>query len=229
MTIGFRTALDGCDTGRKPGALMRRILDYFRPPPIRDAATLRTFLSGEASYLAQRSTYEFSRNALAWYGQAAFGDPEFNDAFRICRWETYATVLSGFVLLTELRLRPAAGDCTRLDAALLAAFARMLADYPMPAHRPDWSDMLDRLRLRLEATAPDAPPTPIALGAQAAEQVYPTLPVRSGNAVEDRKVIANALTFGTIAFNDRLVARLDAPAVHDDLVPAAIPASTVAR
>ena len=64
--------------------MLRRLVDHFRPPRIRDRAALRRFVSGEASYLAQRATYEFSRNTLAWYGQHAFadraqylGDPDF--------------------------------------------------------------------------------------------------------------------------------------------------------
>jgi len=197
---------------------MRRLLEYFRPPPIRDASAFREFLSGEASYLAQRSTYEFSRNALAWYGQAAFGDPEFNDAFRICRWETYATVLAGFVVLADLRLNPAAGAPDGLHGALLATFDAMLRAYPVPAHRANWDDIRSELHRDLQAIDRAAPPTPKTLGTRAAERVYPTLPVRSGNTMEDRKVIANALTFGTIAFNDRLTARLDAGAVRDDLL-----------
>lgn len=208
---------------------MRRILDYFRPPPIRAAAPLREFLSGEASYLAQRSTYEFSRNALAWYGQAAFGDPEFNDVFRVCRWETYATVLSGFVVLTELRLLPVSSDRSLLDGALLDAFDRMVGAYPVPDHRRDWADVREDLRLGLAAIDPAAPPTPRTLGARAAERVYPTLPVRSGNTAEDRSVMTNALTFGTIAFQDRLVARLDPAATHADLVPPCIAHAEAAR
>lgn len=189
---------------------MKALIEYFRPPPLRTLADLETFVSGEAAYLAQRSTYEFSRNTLAWYGQAAFADPEFNDAFRICRWEAFAAVLAGFVVLVRLRL--GAGPVT--DGRLVELARRVLAAYPTPIHRPDWQDILDALAARLADLDGKAPPTPTSLGAIAAEAVYPTLPVRSGNRQEDRAVIANALSFGTIAFNDRLVARLDLPAMR---------------
>ncbi|MBL8702007.1 MAG: hypothetical protein JNK67_26730 [Alphaproteobacteria bacterium] len=197
---------------------MRPLLDYFRPPPIRSAAALREFISGEASYLAQRSTYEFSRNALAWYGQAAFGDPEFNDAFRICRWETFAIVLSNFVLLARARLAARVAVPAGLDDALVAQARIMLAAYPTPVHRRDWEDVVAELADRLAAARQEEPPSPAGLGAAAAARVYPTMPVQSGNKAEDRKVIANALSFGTIAFNDRLAVRLDDAAVVADLV-----------
>lgn len=204
---------------------MRALIEYFRPPAIRDTASLRAFMSGEASYLAQRSTYEFARNTLAWYGQAAFADPEFNDAFRICRWETFAAVLSGFVILTRHRLRQTAPVAPGVEAALLDQTSRMLAAYPTPTHRQDWFDVLTDIETRFADCEPT--PGPADLGIAAAKRVYPTLPVRSANKAEDRKVIANALSFGTIAFNDRLAIRLDAAAIVPALLADRPVAATV--
>ena len=63
--------------------MLATLKGYFFPERIRSRVELARFVSGEASYVAQRSTYEFSRNTLAWYGQAAFGDPKFNDALAV--------------------------------------------------------------------------------------------------------------------------------------------------
>ena len=100
--------------------MLTNLVEYLRPSRLRSATALRRFVSGEASYLAQRATYEFSRNTLAWYGQHAFADREFNDRFRVCRWEGYAGLVEVFCVLVRARLgrAPAEGD---LDAAMVVA------------------------------------------------------------------------------------------------------------
>jgi len=203
--------------------MLRRLIEFWLPPPLTDGRTLGSFLSGEASYLAQRTTYEFTRNTLAWHGQSAFGDDGFNAVFRVCRWESFASILSGFVVLTHVRLRAAAGDPGALAAPLSQLFAAELAAYPMPAHRPDWGDVTARLAQRLAA---NARPTPAEIGSEAAMRVYETIPVRSGHAAEDRDVLANAIRLGTISVHDRLAARLRPDAVTASLrvAPAARPA-----
>ena len=199
--------------------MLNRLIDHFRPPAIRTLPAFRRFVSGEASYLAQRSTYEFSRNTLAWYGQHAFADDRFNDAFRVCRWEAYAALTTRFVLLARARLDISdAAASARVAAALTDQAAAMLAEYPLPTHRQAWDDILGALRQRLVTYDTAAPPGPATLGNEAAAIVYPTLPVRSGNATEDREVIANALRFGTIAVNDRLGTRLDRVAIRGELL-----------
>ena len=204
--------------------MLNRLIDHFRPPAIRTLPAFRRFVSGEASYLAQRSTYEFTRNTLAWYGQHAFADDRFNDAFRVCRWEAYAALTTRFVLLARARRDvPGAAAWARAGTALADQAAAMLAEYPLPPHRQAWDDILDALRLRLVTFDPVAPPGPAALGDEAAAVVYPTLPARSGNATEDREVIANALRFGTIAVNDRLGTRLDRTAILGQLLAEGAP------
>lgn len=197
--------------------MLTNLVEYLRPSRLRSAVALRRFVSGEASYLAQRATYEFSRNTLAWYGQHAFADREFNDRFRICRWEGYAGLVEVFCVLVRARLgrAPEGGD---LDAAMVVAAASMLGEYETPGHRAGWDDVIASLRARLALLSPDAPPAPVALGAEVADRIIPVLPVQSSNRKEDREVLANAFGFGTIAFNDRLAARLDAPALAADLL-----------
>lgn len=194
--------------------MLRALIEFWLPPPLTDGRKLGRFLSGEASYLAQRTTYEFTRNTLAWHGQAAFGDDGFNDVFRVCRWESFASILSGFVVLTHIRLRAAAGDPGALTAPLLQLFAAELAAYPMPSHRADWTDVTTRLTQRLTA---NAHPTPAEIGSEAALRVYETIPVRSAHAAEDRDVLANAIRLGTISVHDRLAARLRPDAVTASL------------
>ena len=189
--------------------MIRRVLDYLRPPPVADVAALRRFLSGEASYLAQRATYEFTRNTLAWHGQSAFGDDSFNKHFRVCRWEAFAAILAGNVLLAQGALRPhAAGREPALAARLADAFAIMLAEYPVPEHRSDWAQSRDALATRLAAASLAGPPDPSALARQATGRVYDTLPVRSANPQDDRRTLEAALRFGMISFADQMRRRL---------------------
>ena len=135
--------------------MLTRAYRYFFPPPIRDRAALGSFMSGEAAYLAQRSTYEFTRNTLAWHGQAAFGDREFNDVFRICRWEAFGAVLSGFSLLAFARLAPGPGGRRGdLEAAMVKFYGDLLGAYETPRHRTDWADELAALAERLHVLPP---------------------------------------------------------------------------
>lgn len=200
--------------------MLASMLEFLRPPRLRSAAALRRFVSGEASYLAQRATYEFSRNTLAWHGQHAFADRGFNERLLACRWEGFASLVEAFCVLARSRLGSAPGEDEALDAALVAAATAMLGEYDLPAHRTGWDDIAASLRARLELLERDAPPSPAALGAEVADRVLPTLPVRSPSRKEDREVLASAFGVGAIAFNDRLVARLDATALAADLLRA---------
>jgi hypothetical protein len=189
--------------------MLNAVYRYFFPPPIRDRASLAGFMSGEASYLAQRSTYEFTRNTLAWHGQSAFGDTVFNDAFRICRWEAFASVLAGFSVLAFARLDPGAGGRrAELEAAILRLHAGMLGAYEVPRHRSGWDDELEALAERLRMLPPGTTPSAEEALRPAAAKVYQTVPARAGNAREERDVIANALRFGAIGFTERLERRL---------------------
>ena len=205
--------------------MIRRLVDWIRPPPVADLAAFRRFLSGEASYLAQRSTYEFTRNTLAWYGQAAFGDPAFNDVFRICRWEAFAGLLAGNVQIAEGALRARAeGNEAALADALANSYAAMLAEYALPAHRPNWDDAVARLRDRLGALQNAVPPafaTTTGIAREATARVIAILPARSANASEDRRTIETAFAFGAVAFQDRVRRRLQTDAVAAALLAAA--------
>jgi hypothetical protein len=196
-------------------AMFRKLLEYFRPPPIEDRATFERFLSGEASYLAQRATYEFTRNTLAWFGQHHFGYEQFNDAFRICRWESFATILAGFSVAARDRLvDPGQSESPLLNRGIIASYRTMLLAYDVPRHRTHWDDATEELRVRLLA----AEPVPLrSIAAQAARRIFDHLPVKSANQREDLRVIGNAVEFGTVAFHDRMMKRLSIAPTRDAL------------
>jgi hypothetical protein len=190
--------------------MLRRAYHYFFPPRIADREALAGFVSGEAAYLAQRSTYEFTRNTLAWHGQAAFGDDAFNDAFRICRWEAFASILSAFCVLAFARLDTGPGGRRgELEAAIVDLYRGMLEAYETPRHRSDWADEVGALAERLRTLPPGARPSAAEVSRAAAARVYATVPARAGNAREEREVIENAVRFGTIGYAERLDRRLE--------------------
>lgn len=194
--------------------MLAGLKSYLFPTRIRSRAQLTRFVSGEASYVAQRSTYEFSRNTLAWFGQSAFGDPAFNDAFAVCRWEAFAAIAAdmAFVVRSFLDGGP------ELDPALVRTYADALGEYPAPVHRPEgWSDRHAALLSRFAGVSSDHRPDLKVMGHRTGALIHEFVPARSKNAEEERQVLAAAVTFGLISFNDRLPRRLDREALVHDL------------
>jgi hypothetical protein len=192
-------------------------------PPVSDPSELRRFLSGEASYLAQRATYEFSRNTLAWYGQHYFADSGFNAAFRKCRWDSFALLSADMVLMAFGRLAGAThGAHDALAARLPPLYAAILAEYPPPEHRPEgWSGLESEFAARVAAVR--LPLDPAELARATAKAVFRTLPVFSENRAGDHQVVYNAVHFGLVAFADRLRRRVAAgPAAEALLAGAAL-------
>lgn len=188
--------------------------------PVADPSELRRFLSGEASYLAQRMTYEFSRNTLAWFGQHYFADPGFTDAFRKCRWESFGLVGADMTLLAFGRMvaaRP--GGHADLADRMPALYAAILGEYPAPDHRPaGWADLEAELRTRLADIK--LPLDPASLADSTAKAVFKTLPVFSANRAGDYVVVYNAVHFGLVAFADRLRKRVAVDRVGSALLAA---------
>ncbi len=194
--------------------MLGRLREYVFPPRLRTHDQLRRFVSGEASYVAQRSTYEFTRNTLAWYGQAAFGDAKFNEVFAICRWEAFASIAADMTMIVRAEL--AGGSL--LDPHLLRLYADMLGEYPNPPHRAEgWMDRHAMLLTRFGALPDDRKPDLTAMGHRTGAMIHEIAPAHSKNVDEERAVLAAAITFGLISFQDRLPRRLDVPALRQAL------------
>lgn len=188
--------------------MLRRLKAYFFPEPLRGFAPLVRFVSGEASYVAQRSTYEFSRNTLAWYGQPAFGDEKFNEVFAVCRWEAFARIAADMIMVVRADLASANAE-RQLDPGLLRLHGGILGEYPNPVHRPDgWHDCHQALLSRFAAVPPEQRPDLKALGAVTGRFIREHAPAHGRNAQEERAVLGAAVTFGLISFSDRVGRRL---------------------
>lgn len=200
--------------------MLRAVKNYFAPPPIEAASSLHVFLSGEASYLAQRSTYEFCRNTLAYFGQWVFDDERFNDAFRICRWEAFAAILADMIMVADGHFRAVQRDGeTGLIGPLQRLQGEILRAYPLPTHRPQgWADVTDRVGCRLAQARLAAPAKVGDIARTAARRIYDVLPLYSENQEEDFRVIENAIRFGLIAFDGKFRTRVRSAAVVADLL-----------
>ncbi len=187
------------------GSLIRTILAR----PIGDPSELRRFLSGEASQLAQRLTYEFSRNTLAWYGQHYFNNKGFNDVFRQCRWESFARLAADMTLMAFGRMPGARGDDRQaLEVRLRDVYLAILAEYPVPEHRAGgWADLDAAIADRLSQVQPPVETDMLTLATT--KIIFKTLPVFSENRAGDFDVVKNAVGFGLVAFADRLGRRVD--------------------
>ncbi|MBX9945717.1 MAG: hypothetical protein K2Y40_16665 [Reyranella sp.] len=194
--------------------MLQQLKARFFPGRIAARPTLRRFVSGEASYLAQRATYEFSRNTLAWHGQHVLGDAKFNEVFAVCRWESFAAIAADMTFLVRAHL---AGGPS-LDAPLLQVYAEVLGEYPNPVHRPDgWGDCLASLLARFGGIPDGRAPDLKAMGYKTGRLIYGKAPVTANNIEEESAVLGAAVTFGLISFNDRLPRRLDTEALIKDL------------
>lgn len=194
--------------------MLGRLREYLFPKRLRTRDDLRRFVSGEASYLAQRSTYEFVRNTLAWYGQPAFADAKFNEAFAICRWEAFASIAADMTMIVRAEL--AGGPA--LDPPLLRLYADALGEYPNPVHRTEgWTDRHAALLSRFAALPDDRRCDLTAMGHRTGASIHDKAPAHSNNLTEERAVLAAAITFGLISFQDRLPRRLDVLALRHAL------------
>jgi hypothetical protein len=102
-----------------------------------------------------------------------------------------------------------------LDPHLLRLYADILNEYPNPAHRAEgWMDRHAALLARFGALPDDRRPDLTAMGHRTGAMIHEMAPAHSRNVDEERAVLAAAITFGLISFQDRLPRRLDVPALR---------------
>jgi hypothetical protein len=201
----------------QPG-LWRRVLDYFRPPPIRSFAELQDFVSGEAAQLAQYATFQFSRNTLGYFGQHAFWHERFQGHMRVCRWESFAAVLADLLILTEGHLRAAVASPDRLVEKLAQLYRLALEAYPIPEHRPEgWRQDIEAMALRLRQAQLAQPHGPNQVALAGGRRVFEVLPIYSGNNPADFETISNMIRMGEVRFHEKLVGCLDTAALAAEI------------
>ncbi|MGD9881684.1 MAG: hypothetical protein AB7F22_13345 [Reyranella sp.] len=197
------------------------MLSFFKAflprPKVRTLAALQQLVEDEASYLAQRSVIDFSRNELGSLSAQAFDDPRFQAKLAVSRWEGFALTLADMITLAHALLQGPAVPRARLDSCLGNLYATILAAHPPPEHRSQgWDAEIAALRERL-ASRPDGPANPQAYAEATGATVFATLPFAPRDPIENRMVLSNAFAFGLIAFYDRLRRLLVVAPVRDEI------------
>jgi hypothetical protein len=204
------------------GEFLRGYLRRWRAAPIIGIPDLKLFVYERASLLSQRASHEFCRNALGFYGQAAFHDEKFNEAMRVCRWESFVAVLADMLMVIEgeVRREGVVGDRTTLPG-LVAVYREILSQQELPPYRTEgWEKDIAMFETRL-LTAADAPPKPAQeIAKRSARRMFATIPLQTGVQAkpEDGKLtgadaadyqsVSGAVKFGMVAFLQDLRRRL---------------------
>lgn len=200
--------------------MLQRLRDYFFQPKLRTADALRDFVSSQASYLAQRTSLEFSRNTFAYSHQYMMYQDSFLDEMRKCRWESFAALVEDMLVAVEGKVRPPEAKDAENVAAALAGMARAILErYERPAHRPGgWDDVLTRIAARLAQARLAPPKAPNEIAAVAAGRLYVLMPVHSDNPKKDRDLVDGAVRFGFAGFAAKLFDALEPEPVRADLL-----------
>ena len=143
----------------EPG-LLRRTWDFFFPPAVSTLVEFRTFVSGEAAYLAQKTVIGYCRVKTMHDYEKLLTEAAFRDGLEVCRWEAYAGTLGDTLILTEGMLRPADERTRARLAAAVAALYPDLLDESCPPHRSDWQDRKEAFARRFALSRQAEPAQP---------------------------------------------------------------------
>jgi hypothetical protein len=199
--------------------VLNRFLRRWRQAPIGSRRDLLEFLDQRAALVAQQSVVGYCHVKTGLTLKDLNCEAEFAQAFEVSRWEAYAAVLADLVVLTEGRLRAAAGtQGPELAGALTDLFEAILAGHKPPAHRSaGWSAEIATLRDRL-ARAQVAEPMPaVKVGEVSALRLYDTLPIHPDLRVRDKPALLANVRFQILSQCDEFDRRLDPSAVVADL------------
>lgn len=192
-----------------------------RDRPVRSAGQLGEFLSRHAAFIAQKCADDYCRNKVGLSHYALGEEQTYRDALSVCRWEGYAAVLAGLATLAQRFLLEAGFDAGRLEPALVALYARLLAQHPLPAHRPQgWGELVAALPERLRAARADRPASFGEIAAAAATRLFEVLPIHASHREFDEPVVVGAVQFNFVGFSDRFRREVDTDAVGRDLTGA---------
>jgi hypothetical protein len=199
--------------------------DIFRPrkrPPIATDDQLAQFIDENASFLAQKGIYEYSRARAGHYAKVLFKEQPFREAIERSRWTAYPLGLAMVGELVEGVLRPLVGsDEAReqqrreLCALVLSIFDR----YPIPESLGEhgWRDMRTELARRLQLIGLHPPKRAFEIAAPFAEAYFDLMPIHRRLRASEFPTLRGYLRATLCNIHDELTKRLDADAVIDAL------------
>ena len=194
--------------------------DWFRkPPPIRDAAEVSDFIDRNAAFLMQKGLYEYSRARAGHYAKVMFREPEFQAAVEVSRWRAYPLGLAMVGEMVEGVLRGHVGERQVALAALSSIVLHVFDRYPVPAAlgAAEWRDLRAELAHRLQLVGLHPPKRVIDIPEQWAQTYFDLMPIHEKLRTRDFPTTRNYLRVALCNIHDEFVARLDLPAVAEQL------------
>ena len=188
---------------------------FSRQRKVADRAGFRDFIIAESAFMAQKATIEYCRARAGANAVKLFEEDAFLQALARSTWESLAAVLSDALTVAEGELRRHAGGGHALLHLTLADLYRdCLGAHPRPAHRPEgWADAEAAFAMRL-AKAQVADPQPAErIARESAARVFALLPIHDSLRRLDEEIVSGNLRFAMIGFQEKLVRRVDIPAV----------------
>ena len=201
---------------RKAG-LLQRTREFFFPPQVATRAELEAFISGEASYVTQKTVIGYCRVKTLYDYEKLLTEAAFRDGMEICRWEGYAGILGDTLIIVEGLLRPdREPERTRLADSLAALYPRLLAE-AKAQHRTDWSDWQEAFARRFALTRQSEPVPPHRVVEDTAKLVHELAPLHPRLKREDQEVILGDLRMHMVAMHAAMLKRFRREALLREL------------
>lgn len=196
--------------------MLRAVIDWIRPPPIRSARGLEEFVEREAARLTTKSTLNYCRVKAAANAKKLFAEQAFRDGLHVCRWEAYAAILADGLRVAEAFLRPAAGDAAEAVAERLLDFYRLSLSVEPRPQGGEWAPAVEELRGALARARLARPLPAYEIAVATGNRVFDLLPIHKSLRREDREVVVNQIRFGLTSLQQELDRRGDRPAIVAD-------------
>lgn len=194
---------------------LRRLYELmFRQwPPIRDPGALADFIDQQSAFLTQKGIYEYSRARAGHYAKVLFGEPRFQQAVEVSRWQAYPIGLALVAELVEGALRPhAQAEWSRQLDALRALVLAVFDRYPVPAAlgAQVWSDARAELGRRLQLIGLHQPKRAMDIPEPMAKTYFDLMPIHEKLRGRDFPTVHNYLKVTLCNMHDELTQRMDA-------------------
>ena len=195
------------------------LLDFLRrKPPLRDAASVGTFVDENAAFLMQKGIYEYSRARAGHYAKVMFREPEFHAAVEKARWRAYplglAIVAEAVAGVLQERL---GGERGKVLQALSDQVLTVFDCYPTPGalSSDEWRDLRAELSRRLQIIGLHPPKRIMDIPEQWAQAYFDLMPIHEKLRGRDFETIHNYLRVALCNIHDEFAKRLDGHALAD--------------
>jgi hypothetical protein len=193
---------------------------FRRAAPIRDAGELAEFIDANASFVAQKGIYEYSRARAGHYAKVLFREPEFIAAADAARWRAYpiglvmvAELAEGVLCPDDAKRRPAQVDA--IGELTLAVFDRY--PVPPPLRLPVWSGLRAELEQRLKLIGLHPPKWAKDIPEPYWEAYFNLMPIYEKLKAPDAPTTRNYLRVTMVNVHIELTKRIDVVSVADSL------------